>query len=153
MTLFTFYMSRYDGTNEFHGFPIPFLEIEFRWSWWGFLWKIHTRIAEGRQAERRGGGWRGGSHSQTFFFLRGECISGARVVRVKGFGQRQRWTTRFYWSDVMRMSHGGEWETTETCNITWRKTRSESGHVMFLHLFGLYFITSINPFASGIRLP
>jgi len=42
-----------------------------------------------------------------FFFFAGECISGARVVRVKGFGQQQRWTTRFYWSDVMRMSRGG----------------------------------------------
>lgn len=51
---------------------------------------------------------REGGRSQTFFFLRGECISGARVVRVKGFGQRQRWTTRFYWSDVMRMSRRGE---------------------------------------------
>lgn len=43
----------------------------------------------------------------SFFFFAGECISGARVVRVKGFGQQQRWTTRFYWSDVMRMSRGG----------------------------------------------
>lgn len=53
-------------------------------------------------------GVRGGPVSKfLFFFFAGECISGARVVRVKGFGQQQRWTTRFYWSDVMRMSRGG----------------------------------------------
>lgn len=56
-------------------------------------------------------GWEAarGDRSQSFFFFffAGECISGVRVVRVKGFGQQQRWTTRFYWSDVMRMSRGG----------------------------------------------
>lgn len=46
------------------------------------------------------------------------------------------------------------WETAtaSTGNITnppWkRKIRSESGHVMFLHLLRFYFITSINPLSE-----
>jgi len=66
-----------------------------------------TTIAE-KTGEEEGGGGTGLKVAFFFFLLRGgECISGARVVRVKGFGQQQRWTTRFYWSDVMRMSRTG----------------------------------------------
>lgn len=96
----------------------------------------------------------GEDRSQSFFFFssRGNVSRGQEWYESRGLVSSRDGPRDSIGQMWCAWAVGGEWETTATCNITWRKTRSESGHVMFLHLFGLYFITSINPFASGLRL-